>query len=421
MDAKIGLTSNLTLDLTVNPDFGQVESDPSVMNLTAFETFYEEKRPFFLEGRTIFNYDLDDINLFYSRRIGHAPSYSVSPGAGVYADAPDNTTIMDAVKLSGKTAGGLSLGVVQSLTAPEYAKLSDGEGNKDKQAVEPLTNYTILRIQQDYHESTTMLGGMLTSVNRFFDDAHLDFLSHNAFAGGLDLLHQWNNKKYFIDARLLGSYIDGSAMAIRNLQESSARYYQRPGAGYLNYDTTSTHLGGYGGKFMIGKGTGLWRYSAAVRWLSPGLELNDLGYMQSADEISQENNISYFVIQPVSIFRTYSVNLEQFNTWNFNGSYLGSGAHLSFSATFNNKWTFETNLIGHSRTLDTRILRGGYDMLIPGGIMNFGQLGTDPSRKLAFGINYNYLHNSNKSAENFEIGPSVSVRPVNMLKFNRSI
>ena len=416
LDAKIGLTSNFTLDLTVNPDFGQVESDPSVMNLTAFETFYEEKRPFFLEGKAIFDYDFDDINLFYSRRIGHSPAYTVPPQEGIYVKAPENTTIMDAVKLSGKTADGLSIGIIQSLTAPEYAKIDDGEGNTDKVAVEPLTNYTVTRIQKDYNQGTTMFGGIFTSTNRFIHDANLEFLSNNAFTGGLDLLHQWNNKKYFIDARMVGSYINGSTQAIRMLQESSARYYQRPGADYLHYDTTSTQLEGVGGKFKIGKGSGLWRYSMDISLLSPGLELNDLGYMQSADEIRQENNISYFVNQPVSIFRTYTVSLEEFNTWNFSGSYTGSGAHFSFMADFKNKWGFQTNLIGHTQQLDTRILRGGPDMLLPGSFLTFGYLRSDMSKRLALEFMYDYSLGGEHSMESFTIGPGIMVRPFNTLK-----
>jgi hypothetical protein len=416
LDAKIGMTSNFTLDLTVNPDFGQVESDPSVMNLTAFETFYEEKRPFFLEGKAIFNYEFDHINLFYSRRIGHAPSYTVPQDESYYVNAPESTTIMDAVKLSGKSAKGLSVGIMQSLTSPEYAKLDDGEGNKDKVAVEPLTNYLVTRVQQDYKQGTTMLGGIFTSTNRFIQDANLEFLSNNAYTGGLDLLHQWQNKKYFIDARVIGSYINGSAEAIRLLQESSARYYQRPGADYLNYDTTSTQLGGYGGKFRIGKGSGLWRYNTGISWLSPGLELNDLGYMQSVDDIRNENNISYFVNQPVSIFRTYTVNLEQFNNWNFNGSFLGSGAHLSFTADFRNKWGFQTNLIGHTTQLDTRILRGGPNMLLPGNLLTFGYLRSDLSRRIALELRYDYSLGGEQSASSYELGPGLIVRPFNTLK-----
>jgi hypothetical protein len=420
LDAKIGLSSNFTVDVTVNPDFGQVESDPSVMNLTAFETFYEEKRPFFLEGKTIFTYGIDDLSLFYSRRIGHSPSYTVSPPDNYFVKAPDKTTILDAVKLSGKTADGLSIGLIQSLTAPEYARMEDAEGNKDKTSVEPLTNYTIARVQKDYNKGSTMIGGMLTSTNRFVKDDNLDFLSHSAYTGGLDLLHQWKDKKYFIDARLVGSYVRGPIQAMRELQESSARYYQRPGADYLNYDTTLTHLEGYGGKMKIGKGSGLWRFNTSVSWLSPGLELNDVGYMQSADAIRNENNISYFVNQSVSIFRTFTINLEQFNTWNFNGSYIGSGAHLSYTAEFINKWAFQTNLIGHSQHLDTHVLRGGPDMRVPGFFNTFGELRTDYSRRVSVSFDYNYEHSNNQSAENYEFGPGLSVRAINTLKIDLS-
>jgi hypothetical protein len=420
LDAKIGLSSNFTVDMTVNPDFGQVESDPSVMNLTAFETFYEEKRPFFLEGSTIFNYNFDDLNLFYSRRIGHAPSYSVPSQDNLFSKAPENTTILDAVKLSGKTAGGLSVGVIQSLTAREFAQVADAGGNKDKIAVEPLTNYTVTRIQQDYNQGTTTFGGMITSANRFIRDASLEFLNRNAYTGGLDLLHQWKDKKYFIDARVVGSYIQGSKESVRLLQESSARYYQRPGADYLDYDTTRTQLGGYGGKFKIGKGSGLWRYSAGIRWLSPGLELNDLGYMQSSDDITQESNISYFVNKPVSIFRTYSANLEQFNSWNFNGSYLGSGAHLSFMTDFTNMWGFQANIIGHTRQLDTRILRGGPDMLVPSELSLFGGVNTDRSKLISAVIEYQYDAKNNHAAWDYAIDPGITARPVNSLKIGIS-
>jgi hypothetical protein len=420
LDAKIGLSSNFTVDVTVNPDFGQVESDPSVMNLTAFETFYEEKRPFFLEGKSILKYDFDDMNLFYSRRIGHAPSYTIAQSDNLFVKAPDKTTILDAVKLSGKTADGLSVGLIQSITASEYARQEDREGHKDKITVEPLTNYTIARVQKDYNQGTTMLGGMITTTNRFIQDANLDFLSRNAYTGGLDLLHQWKDKKYYVDARLLGSYIKGSEQAIQVLQESSARYCQRPGADYLRYDTTHTQLEGYGGKIKFGKGSGLWRYNASVNWLSPGLELNDLGYMQSSDKIRQENNISYFVNQPVSIFRTYTVNLEQFNTWNFNGSYLGSGAHLSGSAEFLNRWGLEANLIGHTRQLDTRILRGGPEMLVPGSFMTFGDFRTDYSKRVAIGFDYSYERSTGNSAESYELGPGLTLRPINTLKIHLS-
>jgi len=421
LDAKIGISSNFTVDLTVNPDFGQVESDPSVINLTAFETFYEEKRPFFLEGLTIFDYKFDNQSLFYSRRIGHSPSLTVSPTDDTFVDSPDNTKILSAVKLSGTTSDGLSVGLIQSVTANEFANITDTEGTESTTKVEPLTSYTVARVQKGYKEGNTVVGGMLTSTNRFIEDDNLEFLSSNSFTGGLDLLHHFRDKEFFTEARLIGSYINGSEQSITALQESSARYYQRPGADYVNYDTSRTSLGGTGGKFRIGKGSkGFWRYSTGATWLTPGLELNDLGYMNSADEINQENELSYFVNQPVSIFRTYSVTLEQFNSWNFKGTYLGSGGHLNFYSEFKNQWNFSANLIFHSEAYDPKILRGGYDMIMPYSIRSFGSVGTDQSKKITAGLQFSYESSGEKSASSYQIEPAVTFRPITNLKFSFS-
>ena len=417
LDAKIGISSNFTVDLTVNPDFGQVESDPSVMNLTAFETFYEEKRPFFLEGLTIFDYKFDNQSLFYSRRIGHSPSRPVFPNDNLFVSSPDKTSILSAVKFSGTTSKGLSVGLIQSVTANEFARLSYKDGNRNSIKVEPLTSYTVARIQKGYNSGNTVFGGILTSTNRVIEDKNLESLSNNAYTAGLDLLHRFRDKEFFIDARLIGSVINGSKEAITLLQQSSARYYQRPAASYLKYDTTATRLNGYGGKFMIGKGSkGFWRYSTGATWLSPGLELNDLGYMNTADEINQVNVISYLINQPVSIFNFYNISLEQFNTWNFHGAYIGSGAHLSFTSQFKNKWGFSTNLIYHTKALDTKILRGGYDMEMPYNITSFGSMNTDQAKKIIASISYSYTYSGNNSAISYQIQPGITYRPINNLK-----
>ncbi len=417
LDAKIGVSSNFTIDLTINPDFGQVESDPSVMNLSAFETFYEEKRPFFLEGLTIFDYKFDDQSLFYSRRIGHAPSLSVDPDDTTFVRSPDKTAILSAIKFSGTTSKGLSVGLIQSLTANQMAHISNTAGKRSTRQVEPLTNYMVARVQKGYNEGNTVVGGMLTSANRIINDPSLEFLSRDAYTGGLDLLHHWKDKEFYVDARMIGSYVKGTREAIRILQESSARYYQRPGIDYLNYDTSLTNLSGYGGKLKIGKGSkGFWRYSTGATWLSPGLELNDLGYMRSADVINHESEISYLINKPVSIFHSYTINLEQFNTWNFDGTYLGSGGHLSFFSEFTNNWSFNTNLILHSKQVDTRILRGGPDMVVPNGLATFGQVRTDQSKKIIAEFGYEFESRNNNSAASYQLRPGFSVRPVQALK-----
>jgi hypothetical protein len=419
LDAKIGVTSNFTIDLTVNPDFGQVESDPSVMNLTAFETFYEEKRPFFLEGLTIFDYDFDDKNIFYSRRIGHSPSRTVYPADTTFVKAPDKTTILSAVKFSGTTSKSLSVGLIQSLTTNEYAKISDQYGNEYTSIVEPMTNYLVARVQKGYKEGNTVIGSMLTSTNRFIEDTSLEFLADESYTGGLDIRHHWKDKKYYIDAKLLGSYVSGSKEAITILQESSAHYYQRPGADYLDYDTTRTSLTGYGGKLTVGRGSkGLWKYSAGVSWLSPGLELNDLGYMNSADRIDQKNMVTYFVNKPVSIFHSYDITLEQANSWNFNGTWLGSWGKLSFRSIFRNNWSFGANLSLYPSATEPGRLRGGPDFRMPNAIVTAGHVQTDPSKKLVALMSYQYEKFGNNSGARYSLGPGLSLRPFSSLKIS---
>jgi hypothetical protein len=417
LDAKIGVSSNFTIDLTVNPDFGQVESDPSVMNLTAFETFYDEKRPFFLEGLTIFDYKFNDQSLFYSRRIGHAPSLTLNPDDTTFIKSPDKTTILSALKFSGTTSKGLSVGLIQSITANEKAQISDPYGNKNNQQVEPLTSYTVARIQKGYNAGNTLVGGMLTSVNRAISDPGLEFLSRNAFTGGLDLLHHWKDKEFYIDARLVGSYINGSRQAITALQESSARYYQRPDAGYLNYDTTRTHLNGFGGKLQVGKGSkGFWKYSTGLTWFSPGLDLNDIGYMTYSDEIVNRNDVSFLINKPVSIFHTYNIGFEQLNMWNFNGTYLGSGGELSFYSEFKNNWVFVTDLNFRSGAVDPRLLRGGPEIMMPFSLSESGSVTTDHSKRVILDFSYSYQTRGSKSASSYYLEPGISIRPVQALK-----
>lgn len=418
LDAKIGISSNFTVDLTVNPDFGQVESDPSVLNLSAYETFYTEKRPFFMEGSFIFDYNINSQSLFYSRRIGHSPSLRINPNDNLFVNSPLNTTILSAVKLSGTTSRGLTVGIIQSFTANEYAKLSDSQGNDTLRKIEPLTNWVVARVQKVYNSGTTNLGGFFTSANRFISDNSLDFLASDAFTGGIDLMHYMKDKEFYLDAKLLGSFIDGSKTAIKALQESSARYYQRPGADYLPYDTTSTSLRGTGGRLVVGRGSkGLWRYSTGISWFSPGTELNDLGYLNSADRIDQENALSYLIIKPFSVFRTLNVALTQFNTWNFNGSYIGSGSTFTLTTSFLNKWTFIGSLRHNLESLDMRILRGGYEMLVPYSLISSAYLGTNPSKKIIGKFTLGFNKSGENSASGYILEPSLTLRPVSNLKF----
>ena len=421
LDAKIGLSSNFTADFTINPDFGQVESDPSVMNLTAFETFYEEKRPFFLEGKNIFKFELGDANLFYTRRIGHAPTYHPELGENQFIDFPDNTSILSAAKISGKSKNGLAVGVLHSLTAGENAGLSTNGIKKDLR-VEPLTSYTVGRLQQDFNEGTTALGGIFTATNRFINDPYLEFLNTNAYTGGIDLLHQWNDKEFFVDAKIIGSAINGSAEAIRNLQLSSARYFQRSDARYMDFDPNRTTLSGQGGRVKIGKGSkGFWRYSSEFNWRSPGLDLNDIGFMQMADLLEQETEVSYFVTKPVSIFRSYSFAVHQSNSWDYGANYLYSGLFLTSKLDFLNRWVVSPSLHYRNEGYDNRILRGGPAMLLPAlweGSLDFH---TDMARKFIVSLNAAREAARNDSYTNSNVQATVTVIPYNALKLSASL
>ena len=420
LDAKIGLTSNFTADLTVNPDFGQVESDPSVMNLTAFETLYEEKRPFFLEGLNIFKFEMGDANLFYTRRIGHTPEYKPALGENEYLKYPDNTSILSAVKISGKTSNGLAVGVLQSLTANENAQLYSGGKTKDVR-VEPLTSFTVGRIQQDYKEGNSTLGAIFTSTNRFINDPYLEGMNRNAFTGGIDFLTQWKEKKYFLDAKFIGSAINGSSDAINSLQLSSARYYQRPDAKHVEFDPTRTQLAGHGGNIKIGKGTGLFRFSEEINWKSPGLELNDVGFMQMADLIKQETEISYFVNKPVSIFRTYSVGIHQSNNWDYAMNYENSSFFFTSAFEFLNRWGIAPSVHYGTDWLNTRILRGGQAVLIPSIWEENLSAHTDVSKKFFVNLSASWEKAGENHFKSSSYEATATVIPYNPLRLSFSL
>jgi len=420
LDAKIGLSSNLTADLTVNPDFGQVEADPSEMNLSAFETFYEEKRPFFLEGKNIFQFDLGEDNLFYSRRIGQAPGTGV-PYPAFYTDYPDNTSILSAVKISGKTSKGLAVGILHSLTSKEKGNLFY-DGQTRKMTIEPLTNYLLARVQQDYKEGNTVLGGIITSTNRFAKNENIYFKDRQALTGGIDLLHQWHDKEFFLDAKFISSIITGSPYAIQQLQINSAHYYQRPDAKGIIFDPRREILGGGGAHVKIGKGSkGLLRYSSEFNWKSPGLDLNDMGFMQMADIAEQETEVSYFVNKPVSIFRTYTLALHQSNEFDSRMNYHHSNFYLTGSMDFMNRWQVAADGSYRTESLDTRLMRGGEAVKLPAGFEGSFHLNSDMSKKVIFRTTVNFTGTDYNHYTGSSYRASLSVIPYNVLKVSLSM
>ena len=358
VDGKIGITSNFTLDYTVNPDFGQVEADPSVLNLTSYEVFYDEKRPFFLEGKSILEFNSGSDMLYYSRRIGHAPGYRPDTEEDETLVIPDNISIINALKLTGKNKSGFSLGIVNSMAAKEYATIS-AEDVTSKEAVEPFTNYFIGRLKQDFNKGSTTIGGIATSTIRSIKDVQLEFLPEKSMVGGLDFEHNWLNRKYFINTKGFYSKIDGSEAAISRLQRSSQHQFQREDAEHLEYNSQLTSMQGWGGELSGGKRSGKFRLTGNVDWRSPGVDLNEVGYMRQADYIKEEVHLLYNVNKPKGIFLKYYFLLEQMHDWSFGGENLKDKFSFEAKTTFKNYWLASMLLSRNINEFDTRQLRGG--------------------------------------------------------------
>jgi hypothetical protein len=416
LDGKIGVTHDLTMDFTVNPDFGQVEADPSVINLTAYETWFEEKRPFFVEGKSIFNFqimggdgDFSSDNMLYSRRIGRSPqAYPAGPG---FVDQPGASTILGAFKLSGKTRNGLSIGVMESLTSRESASIFDG-GAYTSQAVEPLTSSFALRLQKDYNRGETTVGGMFTAVNRSIRDESLDFLHRAAYAGGFDALHTWKNKDWYVSLKTVFSLVRGSDEALARTQQSPVHYFQRPDAGHLAFDSRRTSLSGHGGTFDVGKqGGGNLLFSTGVTWRSPGLELNDLGYLRSSDRIMEWIWLGYRIRNPFSIFRSANFNLNQWIGWNFGRERIFQGGNVNGWVEFKNYWSANFGINHNGAGLSDGALRGGPALRFPAAWNWWAGLGSNSRKKVTFSLNASATTRVNGEANYRSVSAGLSVIP----------
>jgi hypothetical protein len=418
LDGKIGVTNDLTMNFTVNPDFGQVEADPSVVNLTAYETYYEEKRPFFIEGRNILSFpimigdgDLSSDNLFYTRRVGGRPSRTIYPDGGNFVEAPETTSIIGAFKLTGKTRSGLSIGVVNSVTAREFTQVGSG-GPLTEEQVEPLTNYFGFRLQKDYNQGRTFVGAMATATNRDLNDPSLDFLHSAAYTGGLDFSHTWNDRTYYIVARAVFSHVRGSEEALLRTQRSSLRYFQRPDVTHVTLDPSRRSLSGHGGTAYAAKfGNGHFSYMAGVTWRSPGLDLNDMGYMRQADNIMQWIWASYRIWEPFFVFREFNMQFNQWRGWDFSGTNTFDGGNINLNSQLKNYWRLGTGVNRSFESLSPSALRGGPMLRYPGNWNLWYMIGTDQRQRLQFTLTGSQDWGDHDSARVQSISLAAGYRP----------
>lgn len=418
-DFQYGLSSALTLTGTINPDFGQVEADPSVVNLTAFETFFPERRPFFVEGADIFDFDIGSGQLFYSRRIGAEP-HGFAPGGAVFREVPEQTTILGAAKLSGKTADGWSIGVLDAVTAEEEAAYTTPEGLERRARVEPLTSYGVARIIRDFREGESALGAIFTATNRDLEaGGPLSFLRSAAYAGGLDGRHRFGGGDYEVSGSLVGSQIRGSEEAIRLVQLQPGHYFQRPDAEHLDVDPELTSLSGWSGSWSVRKiGGGNWGWGSFGHAVSPGFEVDDLGFQRQADEIYTRTYVTYTRYEPTELFRRAGIGVHAFGGATFGGERTETGFNTNGYINFHNYWTGYGGITRNLGALSVSTLRGGPALVMPGEIDFYAGFNTDERKILSGNFTVNASSEDQTSGHSLGLHPRVQLRPSPRLEFS---
>ena len=364
LDLKYGLGPAFTLSATINPDFGQVEADPSQVNLSAQQLFFAEKRPFFIEGVDLFKLPIGNgDNLiegpFYSRRIGAAPD---TPDVDYdYINAPSATPIYGAAKLTGKTDG-WSVGLLDAVTGPETATIVDAAGTQSKPLVAPLTNYAVARVKRDLRDGATVVAASATSVHRALGDTRLEPLLHDqAYTGGLQLNHRWDDNAWELQMSSYGSFVHGSAEALSNTQQQNWHLFQRPDASDEHLDETRTSLAGADLSWTIGRSgqTKHWRNALGGDLRTPGLELNDLGFQQTSDRIEPWIWVEYRDDDPGETLLNWRTQTVLYISSNFEPRMLTYGGNWGINAQLANYWSFFANGNVNMPGWDVMDMRGG--------------------------------------------------------------
>lgn len=418
-DVKYGITPNLTLDATVNPDFGQVEADPSVVNLSAFETFFQERRPFFIEGTGLYNFSINcsvvncnGEGLFYSRRIGRTPQLF-----GFYADdaSPNVTPIIGAAKLTGRVAGALNVGLLEAVTGRVGGMLD--------RTTEPQTSYTVLRAQQDLRNGETSIGVIGTGVRRSIDEWSTGFLRHDAYVGGANARHRWGSSGWEAAGSVTRSRVSGSAASIRSTQASPVHLYQRVD-GTLGIDSNATSLAGDAEQLTFGKtGGNMVHFQTAWDRRSPGFEINDLGFLRRANEQTFSNWMGLNFNQPTRFYRRMSGN---FNAW----TYWTDSDRLVTERAVNTNWnvTLPNNVGIHTgttasrlgRTLCDNCARGGPAFRVSPSINWNLYVNGDDRRSIVPAVSWFMLRSDGGRTTYYEVAPEVELRPMSQLQLNLS-
>ncbi|MFN8580340.1 MAG: DUF5916 domain-containing protein [Gemmatimonadaceae bacterium] len=430
-DAKVLLTSNLTLDATINPDFGQVEVDPASLNLSAFETFYDEKRPFFVAGSSAFSFggascyfcsNMSYLGVLYSRRIGRPPQLAdyVSQ-SGTFSDAPSNATILGAAKITGRTSGGYTIGLLDAVANRETARYTTSASTTPlQQTVEPLTNYFVGRVKKELRQGATTIGTIVTATTRRLGDDSIltDRLRSHAEAFGIDWNHTWHNRTYSWLGSVVASSVAGSASAIASTERSSAHYFQRPdrevtsdGLFNVAYDTTATTMRGYGLYTRVAKQNGNWLWEAAQNWRSPGFEVNDAAYLDRADYRWMSANLVRQWTTPGRWYRSIFSSVGGQQQFNFDGVRNDLQVQSYLGIELPNYWNIRSFVIHHPAVFDDRLTRGGPIVKRAGYNFVHGQISTDARRRAVFDLSVERASGIEDPVHELTIQPGVALKP----------
>jgi len=438
LDLKNRLTTNLTLDATFNPDFGQVEVDPAVLNLSAFETFFPEKRPFFVEGAQVFDFgnfscsfcsNAEGMSAFYSRRVGRAPTgASLAQRNYEFADVPDATPILAAAKITGRTTNGYTIGLLNAVTGRSMARVETNAGARATQEVEPLGDYFVGRLKRDAMGGNLVVGAIAAGVARNIDSTFAPRLATNAELYGGDVLYTFRERTYSVRAAGALTSVSGDARAILLRQESSARYFQRPdrgagSGGFLSnrYDPTATQLRGAGGYARVSKDAGDWFGELAVNTRTPGYESNDFAFQQRADYIWYNANVGRFWSKPTAWYQAFNALAGAQFQRSFEGNNTGTQFHQYLSATTRSFWNISAFHLDRPAVMDEGQLRGGPAIKTFGGHYVETDVSTDSRHVWVGNASVNrYWNTRNGVSGGASVGATYRPRPNLSVSFGPS-
>ena len=427
IDMKYGLGSSFTLDATINPDFGQVEADPAVINLTAFETFFQERRPFFVEDARIFDFTLSGMTnrLFYGRRIGRSPT-GLSPAGADFVDVPNTATILAAAKVTGRTAGGLSVGVITALTDQAKGRAYfDATKETRSFLAEPRAIHSAARARQDFNGGASTIGAIATHQTRQLPgDRSFDFLTADAYSAGVDWEHQWADRTYGFTGYAAGSLVRGDSTAMIRIQRSSTHFLQRPDATRLRVDSSATSLAGMDWRMTLDKRRGdHWTGAIWAAEVSPAFEVNDLGFSGRQEVLDAGARIQYREIVPGKRLRSYRISAFTFHNWShealdrlwsassWGNAHVAGLVNLSADATLLNYWEVGSRIFVRPELADRNGTRGGPMMRAPRSMEWSVDLRTDGRRRIAIQPSMEIARQAMGAARREEFGIGVAIRP----------